>query len=109
MQTAMFEILLGGEVTNTIVKPLSVPEALIIKRLHGDDALTNGKFIEDSSVSSPEESDRLKLVYGDRVFEACFPGSVPVLPTNFAAVGVEVEGGKPVVAAKTVASKSKEV
>lgn len=105
MQTALIEILLGGELTNTVVKPVSVPEAIILKRLHGDDALRDGKYAGESALGNAEEIDRLKLTYGDRVFESAFPGALPSLPTTFAAAGIEVEG---LPAAKAVASKSKE-
>jgi hypothetical protein len=103
MQTANIEILLNGELTTTIVKPVTPAEAVILRHLHGDDALINGKALADSSVSNEDEVERLKLVYGDKVFAVCFPGALPKLPATFAEAKVEVEGF-----AAPKAAKSKE-
>lgn len=103
MQTATAEILLNGELSTTVVKPVTAPEAVVLRHLHGNDALVNVKFLEDRSVSNAEEIERLKMTYGDDVFAKVFPGALPSLPVSFAAAGIEAEG---VPTAKTFA-KSK--
>jgi hypothetical protein len=83
MQTAQVEILINGEVLNTVVKPVTVAEAVILKSLHGSDCLLN-------PVSDKDESDRLRSVYTDKVVRKVFPGSIPSLPKTFSEVGIDV-------------------
>lgn len=90
METALIEVLLNGNVGNTIIKRVTASEVTILKQIHGDDAVTNPSDIIKTSTSNPEEVERLRRVYGKSAVEKSFPGSMPVLPSTFASVGIDV-------------------
>ncbi len=90
MQIALAEILLNGNLQHSTVRVVSAPEILILRDIHGSDAVIN---VTDSATlerTNAEEIDRLKLFFGSEAFTKVFPGSMPKLPTTFAEVGVEV-------------------
>lgn len=90
METALIEVLLNGNVGNTVTKRVTAAEVAILKNIHGEDAVTNAADISKSSRSNAEEVDRLRQFYGKKAVDAVFPGAMPTLPTSLAAVGIEV-------------------
>lgn len=108
MQTAKVLIHINGEPFNVVEKPLTAPEIVIIRRLHGADSVQDPVRIEDRATSNGDELNRLREVYGDAIVTECFPGAMPQLPATLSAVGIATEEPevKPVAkAAKTVSSK----
>lgn len=94
MQIALAEILLNGNLQHSTVRVVSAPEILILRNLHGNDAVINVTDAATMERTNSEEIDRLKLFFGADVFAKVFPGSMPKLPSTFAEVGVEVAGSK---------------
>ena len=90
MQIALAEILLNGNLQHSTVRVVSAPEVLILREVHGSDAVINVNESATLERTNTEEIDRLKLFFGADVFSKVFPGSMPKLPTTFAEVGVEV-------------------
>jgi hypothetical protein len=62
---------------------------LILRDIHGGDAVINVAEPAAIERTNAEEIDRLKLYYGAEAFSKVYPGSMPKLPTAFAEVGVE--------------------
>ena len=91
MQIALAEILLNGNLQHSTVRVVSAPEILILRNIHGNDAVINVNESANLERTNAEEIDRLKLYFGADVFSKVFPGSMPKLPTTFAEVGVEFE------------------
>lgn len=91
MQTALVEILINGEVLNTIVKPVTPAEALVLKSIHGHDCIARPVFNGEITRSNEEEADRLRKIYGDKTFRKVFPGALPRLPISLGEAGVAVE------------------
>jgi hypothetical protein len=102
MQIALAEILLNGNLQHSVVRVVSVPEVMILRTLHGGDAVINVTDASSLERTNSEEIDRLKLFYGSDVFSKVFPGSMPKLPTSFAEINVEVAGGKKAAKAEKV-------
>lgn len=91
MQTAIVEVLLNGSVQNTTVREATAAEIVILRSIHGDDAVINITPVKGVSFSHSEEVDRLKRFYGDETFKKVFPGSVPKLPMDLKEV-VNLQG-----------------
>jgi hypothetical protein len=89
MQIALAEILLNGNLQHSTVRVVSAPEVLILRDIHGGDAVINVAEPAAIERTNAEEIDRLKLYYGAEAFSKVYPGSMPKLPTAFAEVGVE--------------------
>lgn len=102
MQIALAEILLNGNLQHSTVRVVSAPEILILRNLHGNDALINVNDASTLERTNAEEIDRLKLFFGAEVFAKVFPGSMPKLPSTFAEVGVEVSSSKKTAKAEKV-------
>jgi hypothetical protein len=90
MQIALAEILLNGNLQHSTVRVVSAPEILILRDLHGNDAVINVTEPATLERTNAEEIERLKVFFGSEVFTKVFPGSMPKLPSTFAEVGVEV-------------------
>lgn len=94
MQFAKFEIQIGGEMTNTVVRDgISPAEYLIMQALHGDHSLTPIAITSERNVQVTEEMDRLRQRFNTKnssaALNAVFPGARPVnVPVNFADVGL---------------------
>jgi hypothetical protein len=83
----------------TVKTDVSPAEVLVLRALHGDDAVTS---IEVTGKADPErarnEFKRLTDVYGKkdenvRILSALFPGARPILPATFSAIdaGADLE------------------
>jgi hypothetical protein len=91
MQIAIVEILLNGNVQHTVTRPTAASEILILRHLHGDDAVINPVELSSVKRSNADEIARLKAEYGSNVFTQVYPGAAPKLPETFAEVGFTVE------------------
>lgn len=90
MQIALAEILLNGNLQHSTVRVVSAPEILILRDIHGNDAVINVTEPATLERTNAEEIERLKVFFGSEVFTKVFPGSMPKLPSTFAEVGVDV-------------------
>lgn len=95
METAIVEILLNGNVSNTTTRLVSAPEVAILRSIHGGDAVTNVTEVTRGSAGNSDEVERLRRVYGKIAFEKVYPGAMPSLPKTFADVGVEATADRP--------------
>lgn len=101
MQFCNLTLRLGGLLTSTVFKTdVSMPEVLILRHLHGDDAVNDIVPTEFRAVAQSEEWDRLARTYdqlagsasptGDRpsVMGSLFPGAVRRLPVSLTEIGL---------------------
>lgn len=88
MQTAIAEILLNGNINNTVVKKITAAEVPVLRFIHGNDAVVNAKADETFKRTNIEEVERLKAFYGEETFAKVYPGSLPKLPATLAEVGL---------------------
>lgn len=89
MQTYTAEICIGGLITNTVVrKDLTAAEIVILRDIHGSDAVRGIKLEADIKRPYQTEYDRLMARYGRKKLEKSFPGARPVLPEKLADVGI---------------------
>lgn len=83
------EVLLGGSLMNTVHRnDLTAAEILILRAVHGDDAVRGLEFLEQKNRQYQLEYDRLVKKYGRRKVESSFPGARPVLPQSLTDVGI---------------------
>jgi len=63
----------SGVFTGEVPKPgLSVPEILVLKKIHGEDAVMIGDKCDQKSVKHSEERSRLASIYGPKVVSQLF-------------------------------------
>lgn len=96
MEIYKAEICIGGLLTNTVVKEdLTASEIVILRRIHGDDAIKGIKLVGRENREYQKEYERLIRRFGRRKVEDAFPGARPVLPQNLKDIGMIVsqEGG----------------
>lgn len=98
MQTVTCDVRLGGDVGSVVRKEgISVPEVLVLRAIHGNDAIVNITATEGRNVSQKAEFDRLAQKYRVRTSDdkalvpSLFPGAIPQLPTRLAEIGIDVE------------------
>lgn len=92
MQTYKAEILIGGLLTNTVIRPgLTASEIMILRHIHGDDAVRGIVVQGNKNIEYQKEYDRLLKRYGKKKLTAVFPGARPVLPEKLADVGIIVQ------------------
>ena len=103
MQTALVEVLLNGEVLNTVVKPVTPAEAMLLKSIHGHDCIANPVSNGTIDRAPAVEIERLRKLYGVKAFSKVFPGALPRLPISLAEAGINVAEEAP---AKKVKTKS---
>ena len=96
MQIALAEILLNGNLQNSVVRMVTAPEVTVLREIHGFDAVINLSQFDSVRRSSNEELDRLKVYYGPDVVIKVFPGSMPKIPTSFEDVGIQAPKSKAV-------------
>jgi hypothetical protein len=88
MQTAIAEILLHGDMLNTVVKRISAAEVPILRKIHGAESVIKFREFEVSNATHNEEIERLESTYGPAV-RKIYAGPVPRIVTTFSEVGVE--------------------
>jgi hypothetical protein len=110
VEFARLKIRIGGDVQNEIVKSgLTPAEVLLLKHMHGDDAILDVAFVEPEKrnmVKRTGEADlaRLRDRYTSPTakasLHALFPGLNPNVPTTFDAIGIKPLAAAPVVHAE---------
>lgn len=107
MQVAKCELIIGGTapVLNSVVKEGVTPaEVIVLRALHGADAVRNIKVYKTDRRSHSEEYARLRDLYNEpfdpnseeRIFEKIFPASPMIkLPVSFKDIGVDVYADGP--------------
>lgn len=90
MQTVTCEVLLSGDLGNTVIKQnISVPEIVILTAIHGIGSVANIKLEGTISIGNPQELKRLTDNYGRDMVAKVFPGSNPVLPKLLVDIGID--------------------
>jgi hypothetical protein len=90
MQTVTCEILIGGDMGNTVVKAgISVPEIVLLSALHGVGSVTNMKLEGENVINNASELKRLSDIYGRDVVAKAFPGANPSLPKLLIDIGID--------------------
>tara|TARA_E500000318_G_scaffold79363_1_gene74309 strand:- start:73 stop:426 length:354 start_codon:yes stop_codon:yes gene_type:complete len=60
------DVAINGDSRSVITKkPVSIPEVVVMRRIHGDDAVTNISVIGSWEHNDEEERDRLGRMFGD--------------------------------------------
>jgi hypothetical protein len=110
MQTVTCEILIGGDMGNTVVKAgISVPEIVLLTALHGIGSVTKMKLEGENVINNASELKRLSDIYGRDIVMKAFPGANPVLPKLLIDIGIDdVEVEPEPVKAKKVKKVSEE-
>lgn len=91
MEIYRAEICIGGLLTNTVVKEeITAAEIVLLRRIHGDDAVRGIKSRGNKNREYAKEYDRLLRIYGRKKVESAFPGASPVLPQKLADIGIRV-------------------
>ena len=92
-------VLLSGEVMHQVSKINVTPaEILILKAIHGNEAVTNVVPTTNNKRPHAEEYDRLMQIYGQTkvggqpVVEKLFPGASPKLPSSLKDIGLQNTG-----------------
>lgn len=92
MELYKAEVCIGGLLTNTIIKnDITAAEILILRNIHGDDAVRSIKTLGEVNREYNKEYERLLFTYGRKKVQAAFPGNRPVLPQKLADVGIFVK------------------
>lgn len=82
----------AGNLGMTIEKgehnPVTPAEIVILKHIHGDDAVVGIAFNRNTVRSNLQELDRLRAFFGEKVVADVFPGVRPQLPTTLAEAGL---------------------
>lgn len=64
MQLLNCTVAIGGEVSMTVLKErVTVPELMVLRAVHGDDAVRNIEAIGTTTFNSADERERLTLMY----------------------------------------------
>lgn len=100
MQTAIVEIMLQGDMLNTVTKRVSAAEVPVIRSIHGADSVVKFSDFEVSDANNAEEIERLERLYGPAV-RLVYTGHSPRLITSFAECGVASEAPAPAVEKKS--------
>lgn len=91
MEMYRAEVCLGGLITNTVVKEeVTAAEIVILRGIHGDDAIKSIKPLGNKNRTYQKEFDRLQRAYGKAKVAKSFPGARPILPQKLADVGIIV-------------------
>lgn len=80
IEYASIDIAIGGDARATIRKePVSIPEIVLLRTIHGDDAVTNIKIIGEWDYEDDVERDRLGRLYKDATVTRIFSqyGALP--------------------------------
>lgn len=129
MQYGKFEIQLGGQMTNTIIRDYMTPaEVEIMRVMHGPESIHPIHITETKrGVTNEDEVERLRARFKSKnsqaAFNSLYPGAYPKLPSLFSEIGLSkmekledkeaeemVESGMtPEQAKAVIASQSKKV
>lgn len=95
MELARVEIRLSGSLANTVVRhKVTPPELLLLRELHGDEAIANIEYTGKEAKAHHEVLDAMNTFYntenGKRAMEKIFPGASPKIPTTFREIGYDI-------------------
>ena len=91
MQKATGVVRVGGSLLHTVTKTGITPgELVILKHLHGPDAVTQLELDRADFTDSYDEWGRLEKRYGATVMRELFPGPVREVPSQFSDVGIKI-------------------
>lgn len=89
MELADVLVALGGDKGNTVPKRVTAAEILVLRQIHGDDAVFDIRPADHSEIRPREELARLRGEYGgakdqngDALIERVYPGANPPVPTT---------------------------
>lgn len=114
MQVVNCTVAIGGEAGMTVAKTnVTVPELLVLRAVHGEDAVRNIEVTGDEDIGSNEERQRLSLLYvnPETVVKDTL-GAVGALPKTLDDAGISDEfviSTGPVKGKKGKASATKEL
>lgn len=93
MQRCNATVRLGGELDNTVpLYGLSPAEVLVLRHIHGQDAVVDFAPAGNDRGKSIDERARLAEKYSAKFLTEVFPGAHPTYPATFAEIGVDVLG-----------------
>lgn len=97
MQVATITLRHAGRLDTQISKVQVTPaEVILLRALHGQDAVTVETITGEAGRDSAEERDRLDRLYGSvsaanmQTLERIFPGYNAKLPASFAEIGIQL-------------------
>lgn len=83
MQRCNVTVRLAGDVGNTVPKTnVTVAEIVVLRSVHGDDAVVDIKPTHNCKTPHREERDRLCIIYGRPRVDKIFPGVFAKLPVS---------------------------
>jgi hypothetical protein len=83
----------AGKPYTVIYKEDVTPADIVIMRqIHGTDAVANIEATRESRDSAVKLRQRLKDTYGEKVFARCYPGLTPILPRDLGEAGLREDG-----------------
>lgn len=89
MQISSAEILLAGEINNTVIrKDVTPAEVALLQFIHGAESVINIRPRKNDKRTHDGEIDRLKSRYGEKVFGEVFSGFTPKLPVYLKDIGL---------------------
>jgi hypothetical protein len=92
MQIVNCYVNLAGDRNNVVHKRnATVAEVMILRQIHGGEAVTDVKPVRNDRRAHATEIERLRGIYNRRgsVVDQVFPGANPKLPTNLKDLGLE--------------------
>lgn len=90
METARVSITLSGDLGNVVYKnEVSVPEASVLRAMHGRSSVSIVYIESMDKRSHSAELARLRAKYPVSVIEKLWPGESPKLPVRFSEIGLE--------------------
>lgn len=93
MQLYRCQVRHAGKYETVIHKEdVTAADIVILKALHGSDAVTGVEATRKTNVPQAKERDRLIGVYGARVFARIFPGAMPRMPADLSQAGLTADG-----------------
>ena len=99
MQRFKCTVKLAGSVQHVVTNkgPITVAEIAVLRRIHGDDAVSDFAYVDNIKVNANEERERLRLLYdtaalGDSepVVDQCF-GVMGPLPQSLSDIGISAK------------------
>ena len=92
------DIALGGDILNVVARhagiPVTYPELLILRYVHGEGAVTNVFDVGWVEREDADERQRLKETYGEKARDKLFPGAASPLPLGDNRYRPRVKGTK---------------
>lgn len=89
METARVSIALSGDLNNVVyLNDISVPEAAVLRTLHGRGSVSIVYIEAMNKRAHAVELKRLRGKYDAAVIDKLFPGESPKLPVHFSDIGM---------------------